>query len=55
MMTLGTTPVEQVAHLLAIEYVRKTKELNDSSPPVTYANVYVIVYQQILSQLRSQN
>ena len=52
---LGTTPVEQVAHLLAIEYVRKTKELNDSSPPVTYASVYVRVYQQILSQLRSQN
>jgi len=55
MQALGTTPVEQVAHLLAIEYVRKTKELNESAPPVTYANVYIRVYNQILSQLRSQN
>lgn len=55
MQALGTAPVEQVAHLLAIEYVRKTNELTASSPPVSYANIYVRVYQQILSQLRSQN
>jgi hypothetical protein len=55
MHTLGTVPVEQVAHILAVEYVRKSKELNESSPAIAYANIYIKVYQQILSRLRSEN
>ena len=55
MYSLGDVPVEQIAHILALEYVRKSKELNESSPSIAYANIYIKVYQQILSRLRSEN
>ena len=41
----------QLAHELAMEYVRKTSELSSKSTPDTYVNVYLDAFDEILSIL----
>lgn len=42
-------PIHQIAHDLAIEYVRKNAQAGQAA--MTYANAYKLAYDQIISTL----
>ena len=42
---------QQLARELAMEYVRKTKELSPSTVPEYYVEVYLNAFHRILSEL----
>ncbi|BEU88709.1 hypothetical protein TAMA11512_21730 [Selenomonas sp. TAMA-11512] len=51
-MQPNAIPIEHVAHILTIEYIRRTSSLHEKSVPIEYANVYTNVQKQILTQLQ---
>lgn len=45
-------PIHQVAHDLALEYVRKNTQPGQAA--MTYANAYKLAYEQIISALMNR-